>query len=249
MPQTLIAALRFIAIVGLCLAAGMALGVSLARAVAAQEAPLPTQQLSDPAGDALASPEALVFDWLDGLDSLKADFVQRGPTGAIARGTMYLERPGKARFEYEPSVPVLIVADGDVLHFIDYEVGQVTPLPVKETPLALLLEPTEALRQRIDILDAGPGPVAGTIALAVRDPKHPEYGVLTLYFERQAKPEGGEDEATSGKLSLQGWQILDGQGQITEISLTDQAVNIALADKLFSFKDPRRDQVRRPRAG
>lgn len=248
MPHTLIAALRFIAIVGLCLAAGMAMGVSLARAVAAQDGPLPTQALSDPAADALASPETLVFEWLDGIDSLKADFVQRGPTGAIARGTMYLERPGKARFEYEPSVPVLIVADGDVLHFIDYEVGQVTPLPVKETPLALLLEPTDDLRQRIDIIDAGPGPVAGTIAMAVRDPKHPEYGVLTLFFQRQAKDES-EDEAARGKLSLQGWQILDGQGQVTEISLTDQAVNIALADKLFSFKDPRRDQVRRPRAG
>ncbi|RME67750.1 MAG: hypothetical protein D6782_02130, partial [Alphaproteobacteria bacterium] len=205
MPETIKTALRVAAIIGLCLAAGLIAGAGIARAVAGEPeagggdlpsaavAPAPLAGLDDPAG--------LVFDWLDGIRSMKAAFIQQGPTGAMARGTMYLARPGKARFEYEPSVPILIVADGDVLRFIDYEIGQVTPLPVKETPLALLLEPTAQLRQRIEIVDAGPGPLAGSLAIAVRDPKHPEYGTLTLFFER------GADAGPSG-LTLRGWQVL-----------------------------------------
>lgn len=238
------AALRFIAILGLCLGAGLAAGAGLARAVAAQD--LPTMALEDPAGAHLEDPAAEVFAWLAALHSLEADFVQQGPTGAIARGTLYLERPGKARFEYEPSVPILIVADGDMLRFIDYEIGQVTPLPVKETPLALLLEPVAALKERIEIVDQGPGPMPGGIALAVRDPKHPEYGTLTLFFDQL----GDDGEKKAAALRLLGWQVLDGQGQTTHIMLGAQKTNIALSQKLFSFEDPRRGPVaKRPRAG
>lgn len=243
MADIMTSALRYIALLGLCLAAGLAAGVSLARAVAAQD--LPTMALEDPAGDRLDDPAGLVFGWLATIDSLRAEFVQQGPTGAIARGTMYLERPGKARFEYEPSVPILIVADGDVLRFIDYEVGQVTPLPVKETPLALLLEPEAALRGRIEIVDHGPGPMPGSVAVAVRDPKHAEYGTLTLFLDQ-----GGDAAKTGTATRLLGWQVLDGQGQTTHIMLGEQASNIALPDTLFSFEDPRRGPVsRRPRAG
>ena len=41
-----------------------------------------------------------VEDTLNRVRSMKASFVQRGPAGNVDEGTIFLERPGKIRFEY-----------------------------------------------------------------------------------------------------------------------------------------------------
>ncbi|MFZ5610453.1 MAG: LolA family protein [Pseudomonadota bacterium] len=235
-------ALRYVVMAFLTLLLAMAFGFGLMRAVHAAEPAqgvpqLATRDLSAAPGAAYAEDAmAAVLDWLERVRALQADFVQQGPDGARARGTLYLERPGKIRFEYEPSVPILIVADGKTLNFIDYEVGQVTSWPVKETPLALLLEPAAALEDKIT-LATGAGPLAGMIAVVANDPKHPEYGTLTLFFARD------ED----GGLGLRSWQVLDAQGLLTTVTLGKTRLNPVIADDRFRFEDPRQGPVRRPR--
>ena len=62
---------------------------------------------------------------LRGITTLRANFVQTDRSGQTISGVLTMKRPGKIRFQYEKGVPMLIVADGSALTFVDYEVRQV----------------------------------------------------------------------------------------------------------------------------
>jgi outer membrane lipoprotein carrier protein len=70
-------------------------------------------------------------DYLDGLRSLRSSFEQitlssDGGRMVESKGTLYLERPGKFRWEYESPVKQVIVADGDRVWLHDLELDQVS---------------------------------------------------------------------------------------------------------------------------
>lgn len=169
--------------------------------------------------------------WLRETKSLKADFVQQGVDGSIVRGMFTMQQPGQMRFDYEPSVDMLIVADGKSVYFIDYEVRQLSRYPLKETPLAPLLKLDELETLDLDAIEVRDGPMAGTLAVTSKDPKHREYGTLTMMFERVSP---------DGKLALRGWSVLDAQGNLTQITLQSAQENVQIAKNAFKFKDPRR---------
>jgi len=90
---------------------------------------LPALLLFGPAA-AATGPERLQ-DYLRGLRSLVSDFRQitlhadEGRT-LESRGTFYLERPGKFRWEYKSPVEQVIVADGKRVWLHDLELDQVS---------------------------------------------------------------------------------------------------------------------------
>ena len=163
--------------------------------------------------------------------TMTADFTQTGANGSVSRGKLTLARPGKARFQYEPSVPLLVVADGRTLTMIDYEVAQVSKWPIRGTPLAALLDTTLDLASVARELTPADGGVAGFVTVAARDRKHPEYGAITLYFSRDRNAPGG--------LALSGWRALDAQGSTTQVQLSNVRYNIAIDKNAFSYRDPR----------
>lgn len=171
------------------------------------------------------------------VKSLQADFTQTADTGAVATGQMILAKPGKVRFDFGKDSPLLIVSNGSVLSMVDYEVAQVTRWPVKETPLALLLDDKVSLAGRARVLPADETP-QGFIAVEGRDPKHPEYGTITLFFQKTPKGPAG--------LMLMGWRVLDGQGRTTMVQLSNQKLNEAVSDSAFRFRDPRGLRTARP---
>jgi outer membrane lipoprotein-sorting protein len=69
------------------------------------------------------------------------------------------------------------------------------------------------------------------VIVEARDSRHPEYGVITLAFVRQATAPGG--------LMLQGWVSLDNQGNRTSIRLSNQQFNVSVSDQAFKWSDPR----------
>jgi outer membrane lipoprotein-sorting protein len=171
---------------------------------------------------------AQVQSWLQGTSTLVADFRQTAPNGKISTGKMSLARPGNIRFEYEPSVPVLIVAKGGWLSMIDYGVAQVQRYPIKDTPLSVLLDPQSDVT-KLGRVVAGP---TGMLVIEARDAKRPQFGTLTLYFARQ--PAGAP-----GGLGLSGWIIVDGQGNRTSIQLSNVRANIPVPASAFTWRDPR----------
>ncbi|MEH3102901.1 MAG: outer membrane lipoprotein carrier protein LolA [Sphingomonas phyllosphaerae] len=164
-----------------------------------------------------------------GLDSMTAAFSQTDRNGQVLTGTLTLKRPGKIRFQYQKGVPLLIVGDGKALTFIDYSVKQVQRWPIGNSPLGVLLDPTRDISKFAKVV---PSTNPGVLSVEAYDPKHPEYGRITLVFARSAAAPGG--------LMLQGWAALDSQGNRTTIRLTDQKFNVTVADSTFRWTDPRR---------
>ncbi|WP_442680191.1 LolA family protein [Sphingomonas sp. ASY06-1R] len=165
---------------------------------------------------------------LRAVTTMTADFAQTDRTGRTVTGTVTLKQPGKIRFQYQKGVPLLIVSDGKAFTFIDYKVSQVSRWKVGDSPLALLLDPSKDIARYAHIV---PGAPDGRIVIEGRDPKHPEFGTITIGFA--AKP------GAPGGLILAGWQVLDAQGNRTTTVLSNQQFGGAISDKAFLWSDPR----------
>ena len=171
---------------------------------------------------------------LQTLGSMTATFTQTDRAGKVLTGTLTLKQPGRIRFQYQKGVPILVVADGGALTFVDYSVGQVQRWPIRNSPLGVLLDPSRDIGRYATVVPGGGDRV---ISVDARDPKHPEYGRITLVFVRDAGAPAG--------LALQGWVQLDSQGNRTTIRLSDHRFGVTVAASAFRWTDPRRPGGRR----
>jgi outer membrane lipoprotein-sorting protein len=191
----------------------------------AAAAPLavPATAQTAPTGDL-----ARVQTHLTAMQTLRADFRQTDRNGQALTGVLTIKAPGKIRFQYQQGIPLLIVADGRSLNVIDYEVRQVQRWPIRNSPLAVLIDPTANLMRYARLRDSDD---ANTISVEVRDPRRPEYGTITMVFQRDAAGPGG--------LRLHGWVAIDAQDHRTSIRLSNQRYNQPVADSTFRWRDPR----------
>lgn len=165
---------------------------------------------------------------LKSVATMTAGFQQTDRAGKVVNGTLTLKRPGKIRFQYEKDVPILVVSDGRALTFIDYSVKQVQRWPIGNSPLGVLLNPDKDLTRFAKVVQTGD---TRLVVVEAKDPKHPEYGTITLSFTKQPSAPAG--------LMLQGWVMLDSQGNRTTIRLSNQAFNAPVSDEAFKWRDPR----------
>jgi len=165
---------------------------------------------------------------LRAITSLRADFVQTDRNGQRVTGVMTLKRPGKIRFQYEKGVPLLIVSDGAALTMIDYEVRQVQRWPIRNSPLGALLDPSKDVARFARL---NPTSHPSVVSIDVKDPKHPEYGTITMILIRKASAPGGYE--------LDSWVALDSQNKRTTIRLSNQQYGVAVPDNTFRWNDPR----------
>ncbi len=164
----------------------------------------------------------LVTDYLNQVKSLRAEFVQAGPSGQIATGQLYIRRPNRLRFEYDPPSPLLLVADGLWLIMYDRELDQVDRWPIADTPLGVLVAPKVDLNRQVEVVDVTREP--GILALTFRDRENPEEGSVTVFFSEPP-------------LTLRQWRVIDAGGQATDLSLRNSRVNVDVDAALFSFQD------------
>jgi len=174
---------------------------------------------------------AAVTKAIRSITTLKASFTQTDAKGQIQTGTVLLKQPGHVRFNYGGG-DLLIVADGKSLYMVDYEVAQVQRLPIRNSPIGALLDPSRDLTRYGRLVPSGRNDV---ISVEARDSAHPEYGVITLVFARRAGAPGG--------LELSGWVMKDAQGNRTTISLSSITYGGAIADSAFAWRDPRPNQA------
>ena len=179
-----------------------------------------------------AAPESelvQVQSHLQSVSTMTAAFSQTDRNGRVLTGTMTLKRPGKIRFQYQKGVPQLIVADGASLYFIDYQVRQVERWPIGNSPLAVLLNPKRDITKFAKLVPTRDGNI---VSVEVHDPRHPEYGRITMIFQKNASAPGG--------LMLQGWVALDSQNNRTTIRLSNQRFDAPVTDGTFRWNDPRK---------
>ena len=207
-------------------ASALALAMAVGIPASFYAAPAPVEAAAGDLDQAVAA--------LRGISTMKANFVQTDRNGQAVSGTMTLKRPGKIRFEYEKGVPLLVVSNGKSMYMIDYEVNQVQRWPISNSPLGALLDPSRDVKKYGRLIPTSHNDV---VSIEVRDPKRPEFGVITLIFARDASAPGG--------LRLTHWVALDSQNHRTTVRLSNNRYGVSVADSAFTFKDPRRSS-RRP---
>ena len=172
---------------------------------------------------------------LRAISTLKADFTQTDRMGQSADGVLTLKRGGKIRFDYGQDQELLVVSNGRSLYLVDYEVNQVQRWPIKNSPLGALLDPDRDISRYGKLVQTGNSDV---VSIEVRDPKRPEFGMITMIFVRDVTAPGG--------LELNTWVALDAQNHRTTVRLRNHRYGVSVADNAFTFRDPRRTS-RRPR--
>ena len=200
-------------------------------ALAIAAAPIAITPVLVPAIPAMAQAQSdlqQVNAYIRAVKTMTAGFTQTDRNGGVLTGKLTLKQPGKIRFQYEKGVPMLIVGDGRALTVIDYEVKQVQRWPIGNSPLAALLNPDRDLSKYGRVVQTGDPKV---LSVEVRDPKHPEYGIITMIFLRKPGAPAG--------LQLYGWVALDSQNNRTSIKLSDIRYNGAIDENAFKWRDPR----------
>jgi outer membrane lipoprotein-sorting protein len=174
---------------------------------------------------------ARVEAYLNTIRTAESRFTQFASNGEVSTGDFHLQRPGKLRFEYDPPVPILIVATGSDLIYFEKELEQVSYIPVGRTPLGFLLAPTVAFGKDITVDRVQRQP--GALAITGHDTRRPEEGAVTLVFTEQP-------------FELRQWIVRDTQGKSTTISLEGLRTGVTLDPKLFQFVNPNftRDGIR-----
>jgi outer membrane lipoprotein-sorting protein len=161
---------------------------------------------------------------LAGVRTLKARFLQADARGGTAQGTVWMQRPGRARFAYDPPSTILVVSDGTIVTFFDRAVNQQSALPLGATPLGTLLA------ERVQ-LDGGEGRVTavnrgeGLLRITVVKRASPAEGSLTLTF-------------ADTPLELRQWTVVDAQGREVRVTLFEIETGVRIDQALFRFVAP-----------
>ena len=151
--------------------------------------------------------------WFNANLTMVADFIQLGADGKRTDGKLYVQRPGRLRFEYARPATLEIIADGTSVAVRDRKLATQDVYFIGQTPLKFLLKEKIDIARDTQILDV----------------KSDERSVMILI----------EDKATFGgtsrirlmfdtaNFSLRQWTVTDPQGYETLVSLS----NIELAQR------------------
>lgn len=179
-----------------------------------------------PAATPLSAEDRALADqaavYLQGLGEVKGRFEQTGPRGGVARGDLYLNRPGRARFVYDPPSNLLVVANGRTVFVADPRLKTVSHYPLSATPLSLFL----ARQVRLDsgVAVSRVQRFSDGYSLTLSDARRRVRGEITLTFSSQP-------------MRLQAWSLTDGQGQTTRVKLTGLEPVSGLDPALFAGPD------------
>jgi outer membrane lipoprotein-sorting protein len=188
---------------------------AFAQAAKPQPAPLDAEQ------------KALVqkaTDYIQGLGSAKGRFIQTDQRGTVTQGTLWLQRPGKARFAYEGPSGLLVVSNGNNVNIFDSRLKTFESYPLSRTPLALLLAREVRLDRGVIITDVRK--LADGFTIVAQDAKRQTLGKISLDF-------------SNSPVELIGWTVSDVKGGQIRVRLVDLEKAGGFDPKLFVLTDPR----------
>jgi len=134
---------------------------------------------------------------MNATHSFQGDFRQVSPNGAVSTGKIWLQRPGKVRFEYDAPSPLLIVSDGVTLVQNDRQLETFDRVPLSATPLNYFLKENINLAEDTEVI--GLQKLPGQWIVTARDGSGQQEGAITLVFDSET-------------LALHTWIIADDFG-------------------------------------
>lgn len=160
--------------------------------------------------------------YLNDMHTAKAAFTQINGDGSISTGRVYIKRPGRVRFEYDPPDKALVLASANNVAIFDGRSNQPPETyPLKRTPLSVILARNVDLA-RADMVVGHDYDGTATMVTA-QDPEHPEYGNIQLRF-------------TANPIELRQWIINDGSGGQTTVILGEMETGMPLKNTLFNIE-------------
>jgi outer membrane lipoprotein-sorting protein len=203
-------------------------------AAAAQTAPSQPQAPARPspvAATASISPAALneplserqiverANAYFNGMSTLTGDFVQTGGDGRRLTGKLYLQRPGRIRFEYDAPATIEVIADGSSVAVRDSKLVTQDLYAISQTPLKFLLRDHIDLGQDIRIVGVSLEPEGARVLL---EDKSTLGGTskIALFFDKDVR-------------TLQHWRIVDPQGFTTIVALSNLDTARRVDPRLF----------------
>lgn len=164
-----------------------------------------------------------VEDYFNQIGTLQARFIQLSPNGRFAQGSLYLWRPDKLRFEYDPPIPYLLIAEGGRVIFYDKELETPAFVSVSDTPLEFLLASSVSLSQDVTVTQVERGP--GTLRITLVQTSKPEDGAVQITFSERP-------------FEVKKWSLIDSRGTAVHIAILDPRFGVDLDPTLFEFKNP-----------
>ncbi len=169
-----------------------------------------------------------ISSFLNSFRTASGEFTQINDDGTISTGRIFIKRPGRVRFEYDPPESTLVLADGDTVGVIDPK-SNTGPegYPLHRTPLKIILaNNVDLTRARMVTGHASDGK---TTTVRAQDPEHPEYGNIELVF-------------TGGPVELRQWVINDSGGSRTTVVLGELTKGVRLDNDQFEIPGARADR-------
>lgn len=143
--------------------------------------------------------------YFNGFSTLQGDFIQFAADGRRFEGKLYIQRPGKMRFEYRPPVTMEVVADGTSVAIRDRKLATQDLYSIGQTPLKFLLK--EQMNLEKDTTVTGVSTKGDILSLKLED-RSTLGGTskITLNFDLAAN-------------ALRQWVVIDPQGYETSVSV------------------------------
>lgn len=167
-------------------------------------------------------PLAEMSAYLNAIVTAEATFTQVNSDDTISTGKIFIQRPGRMRFEYDPPDASLVLSSGGMVAIFDEKSNQPPEqFPLGRTPLSLILE-SQINLDRPGMVMAHEEVQAATRVIVV-DPAHPEYGNLELLF-------------TPAPVTLRQWIVTDDLGKRTTVILGDLTLGAEYPPSTFAIE-------------
>ena len=157
----------------------------------------------------------LIKDYLGDIRTLEAKFSQTNHRGDIMTGDLFLKKPGKIRFSYDPPYNLQIVSKQQAVLIFDPKNSGSGPLiyPISSTPLSFLIE-----RDLSSFINEN-GESFELDELLFFKIRNPQYN-LSIEFNKNP-------------VSIAGWEFENQMGEIIRIKLKNIQKNNYLSDEIF----------------
>ena len=164
--------------------------------------------------------------YLNGFKTAQSTFVQYNEDGSRSTGTLYIKRPGRMRFEYDPPDGGIVIAGGSTVVVHDKKSNQPPEsYPLSRTPLSIILARQVNLGRANMV--TGHGTDGELTIVRAQDPEHPEAGSIDLKF-------------ADNPVRLSQWIITNENGQRTAVVLNGLETGQSLSDGIFNPNLPGR---------
>lgn len=171
---------------------------------------------------------AQISAYLNDLQTAEGGFTQINQDGTLSTGQIYIKRPGRIRFEYNPPAESMVIASGGSVAVFDPR-SNTGPerYPLNRTPLSIILAENVDLERARMVTNVVSDNTTTTVT--AQDPDNPDYGSIQMVF-------------TANPIELRQWIVTDDFGAETTVILNDLVAGAPISSVLFNIQEEIRKQ-------